>query len=494
MQLFVPLIFPQEPGDVAEVDGREYYFERVDPDHAVYYRAPHGAKYPDLMVKGSDGHPRRPTTSEINAMFAADRLILRSKPSGVVARRFARAQALDANQCRAMDKHADFRIKLALYCEEHCTSRSDAKMRLVIKRALMQPEFVKLNPDAWVPDPSTVRNWMRERGEPGRRKIRDGVSATGRWERSLKYNHPVEIGHYWVLSAALANGHRQIAHFHDEYIAEICRINRGIPPNRGRLLQDADGVWTVSEELAHYDKPNEPYQYISYNTFWRRVNHIKTRKLFGLATTANGERNRYGGGGVGERTSFGSLCEIDETPVPYIFLVDDDTGIPMGTATLTLMIECSVKALVGWDLCAEAASSLTLLRTVRHANSVKTVPQYLLDEFPDLPYVRMRPDRIICDNSSGAHSKHFEDACAEAYIVVEWAGKNSPTGKPLVERTIGTNLETLFKKLPGHNYDIALMRKYGFDPDTQILCSLSKGKELLDQAAFTYNVTRHAGL
>ena len=56
------------------------------------------------------------------------------------------------------------------------------------------------------------------------------------------------------------------------------------------------------------------------------------------------------------------MCEADETPVPNVFLVDDDTGIGMGSATMSLMAECSTTALVGWDLCAEAASTGTALR------------------------------------------------------------------------------------------------------------------------------------
>ena len=52
----------------------------------------------------------------------------------------------------------------------------------------------------------------------------------------------------------------------------------------------------------------------------------------------------------------------------------------------------------------------------------------------------------------------------------------------------------LFKKLPSHNYNIALMRKFGFDPDKQVLCTISQARELLDRACFTYNITRHEGL
>ena len=46
----MPLAYPQEKGDPVEILGRDYYFERVDPDHAVTYRAPYGASYPDFMA------------------------------------------------------------------------------------------------------------------------------------------------------------------------------------------------------------------------------------------------------------------------------------------------------------------------------------------------------------------------------------------------------------------------------------------------------------
>jgi hypothetical protein len=52
----------------------------------------------------------------------------------------------------------------------------------------------------------------------------------------------------------------------------------------------------------------------------------------------------------------------------------------------------------------------------------------------------------------------------------------------------------LFKKLPSHNYDIELMRKFGFNPDKQILCTISTARDLLDRACFTYNIQRHEGL
>lgn len=489
-----PLAFHQDSGDPVAITGRDYYFERVDRDGAVYYRAPLGAPYPDFMIEDRDGHPRRPNTSDINALFEAEEILLRSKPLGSHVRRQARTMELDAQQCREMDKKAELRIAITNFCEARCGSLSDNAMLPVIARAVANPEIAKLNLDGWVPHPTTVREWLRERGEPGRRKPRDGVSMAGRWIRQIVSRHPLEPLLYNMLGACLANDDRQIQSHYDRYVRDLHHINHGLPLNRTALVTDDEGVWGVGEDEAKFEVPEAPYEAVSYTTFWRRVTNESTPYLFGLSRTPRGKRARYGGGGFSETTAFGSLCEADETPVPYVFLVDDDTGIGMGPATMSLMVECSTKAIVGWDLCAEAASSASLLRTVRHANSIKQVPEDLLAKFPDLPFVRLRPDRIKLDNSSGAHSRHFEDACADAYIQVNFTGKEHPTHKALIERTIGTMLQKLFKQLPGHNYDIALMRQFGFEPDKQILCTLSKARELLDRAAFTYNISRHRGL
>lgn len=490
----MPLAYHQEKGDLVEILGRDYYFERIDPDCAVTYRAPYAASYPDFMVDGDDGHPRKPTTAEMNAIFAQGGIIFRSKPSNNESRRLARGMELDAEQCRTMDAKSALRVAITLFCDDNCVSLSDDAMFPVIRRAVSQPDIAALNPTGWVPHPTTVREWLRERGEPGRRKPRDGVSMAGRYVRSIVSRHPVELILYHIMSACLANDRDQIQSFYDCYVADLWKVSNGKPLDRPMLLEGEDGTWSVSDEAAEYPQPSTPYRPVHYTTFWRRVRDMRSPKLFGLATTERGKRARYGGGGFSERPSFGSLCEADETPVPNVFLVDDDTGIGMGSATMTLMAECSTTALVGWDLCAEAASSASLLRTVRHANSVKDVPADLLEKFPDLPFVRLRPARIKVDNSSGAHSRHFEDACAEAYIQVNFTGKEHPTHKALIERTIGTILQMLFKKLPSHNYDIALMRKFGFDPDKQILCTISQARELLDRACFTYNITRHKGL
>lgn len=486
------LAFRIEIGDQADICSRPYYFEGVQQDGSVYFRSPQGSPYPDLLIEDENGYPRRPTISDINKLFANDKVILRAKPSNVAARRMAREKELDTAQCRAMDPNSILRVSVAKYCDEHCHSLSDEAMLPIIAKALRQPHIAKENMGDWVPHPSTVRQWMRDRGQVHRRKSRDGLSMAGRCKNSSQIKAPVEPFVYRLLQACLSNDVLQVQSHYDQYVADVTKINRGQPLNRKKLVQDEDGYWQTSNEDAVFDKPKDPHEPVSYTTFWRRTRSEKSRELFGLAITRQAADARYGGGGFTDRPPFGSLCEIDETPVPALFLVDDETNIPMGTATATYMVEACTKALVGWDLCPEAASSASLLRTIIHANSIKKVPNDLRERFPELQYVRLKPDRITVDNSAGAHSSHVEDACAEAYINIRWTGKAKPKDKVSVERVIGTQLELLFKKLPQHNYDIALMRKFGFNPDIHILCPFSKACELLDRACFTCNISRHA--
>ena len=490
------LAYHQDKGGIGEIYGLTYTFEGINTiDRTVVYRAPRTARYRDFMVDDADGHPRYPFIHEMNAIFASDQIIIHPNPSSLTVRRFEKTQALDVLQATTMDNKAPFRIALAKYCKQNCKAFSDNAMIPVITKGMADPAVAKLNLKNWdPPHPATARRWINKILSNGGGKARHGVSQAGRHPRKLKFDHPVEIGLNWMMQSNLANNYGQIQHFYDQYVGELYQINNGIPLDRPLLIENEDGVWQTSDMPAEYPQPLARYKAVSYHTFRRQVRDKKSPRLFGLATTAGGEQSRYGGGGIGERPSFGSLCEIDETVVPNIFLVDEKSGIPMGSATLTLMVECRTKALTGWDLCAEAASSTTLLRTVLHSNSIKDVPPDLLKEFPNLGNIRLRPDIIKCDNSSGAHSRNFEDACAEAYIAVKWTGRAMPTHKPLIERTIGTMLHKLFKKLPSHNYDIALMRKYGFKPDTQVLCTLSKARALLDRAAFTYNISRTKGL
>lgn len=250
----------------------------------------------------------------------------------------------------------------------------------------------------------------------------------------------------------------------------------------------------MSGVRAAYPVPPTLYKPIHSLAFWRLAHKLQSAASYGHKTSSQGEYQRYGGGGVGDQpTHLGAICWMDSTPVKKTFFVDDDTGIPIGNATMTLMTEHLTGVVPGFDLCAGACTSSAILRTVLSANKVKEVPADLLEIDPNLPYLRLRPDLIRFDNATETHGRTVEDNLADAYIGTEFVGSKMARDKP-IERIMGVFLNLLFEHQEDANYDIARMRLYGFDARKhKVICSLRTAQRLLARAVLTYNMTRSRG-
>lgn len=319
------------------------------------------------------------------------------------------------------------------------------------------------------------------------------MSMTGRMRKTRKVNHPLEILKYWSLRATSVRG--DVRKNYDRYDAEITKINEGTALNRF-LLADPEGIsGEVGTVPAEYPRPEKPHTAISYTSFWRLCRELQNKKSYELKTTKRAGYARYGGGGVSDLpTHVGALCWIDDTPVPKVFFVDGETGIPIGDAVMTLMLEDKSRVVPGWDLSPGAGSTATLLRTVLSANSYKDVPEHLLEIDDNLPWLRLRPDRIGFDNTTAQHGRSAEDNLADAYIGTRFTGKEMPRDKSHMERVIGTFLDLVFNHMEDASYDIARMRLYGFDPEHHVLCSIQTGRRLLALAVMTYNVSGNKAL
>ena len=443
-----------EPGDPVDIFERRYVFERVDPDKAVTFRSPAGSSDGDFMVIGDDGRPRKPSTDEVLALMARDEVIWRDRPLGPEARRHARAQQLDAAQAHAMDPVSEFRTAITRRFDANPWSKSDHSLRLFMQDALSDPVIAAMA-GAWAACPATQRTWLRDRGTEGCRKERDGISMKNRMRHLRKLAHPLEIVFYHAARATNVRG--SITMNHDNYVTEIAKINAGIELSRNRYDFD-EGCFT--ERRAEYDVPAQPYKAIDYMRFWRLCRELVTESAHGRKTTKQATYQKYGGGGLGDLpTHLGALCWIDSTPVKKAFFVDDVTGIPIGLATVTLMLEHGCKVVPGWDLCVGACNSSSILRTVLKANQVKTeVPDYLLEIDPNLAYLRLRPDLIRYDNSTEAHGRTVEQNLADAYIRTDFVGSEMPRDKNAMERIMGTFQTLLYEHQEDANYDIARMR------------------------------------
>jgi hypothetical protein len=163
------------------------------------------------------------------------------------------------------------------------------------------------------------------------------------------------------------------------------RINAGVKLNR--FLYPAN-PGDPMDQPADYPVPPTPYKAISYKRFWRVCRSMKSSG-YASKTSRQAAYQRYGGGGLSDLpTQIGAWAWIDETPIPEVFFVDADTGgLPIGQCTMTVLREGAAGALAGWDLCAGAPTSSSIMRTILHANLPKDVPPHLLERDPQLPWI-----------------------------------------------------------------------------------------------------------
>lgn len=472
------------PGKIAEIEGIEYVFERVDPDGRI--TIPSLRQRVDYLVTDpATGLLVKPTADDIARLMIQGKFILRSADLEDGARKLARKMELDAADARAMDEDADFRVAFLRAHDADPCSLSDRALHVFNKELLTDPKIAAL-PGARVYAGSTLREWIHKRGHHNDRRVRDGISMRGRMPRKRRVHHPKEILTHWIAYAcSKRTTSRPDAKVHaykawQDYKGEINRINQGRPTGRPG---------------AHYPQPASPYKSVSYSTFWRICRDAISSATMQAQHGSKAVQSRYGGGGKSERPRrVGALAMMDDTPVPSLFLVDPENRIPLGPATLVLMPDAASKCILGWDLSWDEPSAATALRTYAHANKPKEIPSDLEALHPDLKWIFCKPTSLLVDNLHGHHSRHFEDSVLDVGTDVHFTGSGMPRDKAEMERVIGTILDLFVKDLPAATYDIPRAREFGFDPDTMVMVPLKVARELLVRAICTYHLTPHSGL
>lgn len=477
---------PIEEGDELKIFGAHYHFERVDTDKALTFRPPIGASYGNFEIHTDTGS-RKPLMSEFATIWREGNVEFIERPLGTEVRRNARALGLQNRQIKTTSPEAFFLMAMVRRYDANPCNKSDRALTAFCKMALADPNIAKL-PHARLVPPTTFRRWLRERGTPGCRKTIDGISMRGRSSPMQSIHHPIEPVKYWAIRATHVRG--DVTKNYDRYHADLVKINRGERLNRFFLSEDG----TVSDKEAVYAKPSVPYKPISYKRFYKLCRRLRSSG-YAAKTTRQGGYQRYGGGGISDMpTHIGEFAWMDEFTVPKVFFVDD-TGIPIGQCTTTVLREPITGVVAAAHLSIGAASASTVLTTVLKANLPKQVPQHLLDIDPSLPWLRGKFATIGMDNSMPNHSHTVEQVLADHYIGVRYSGSGMARDKAFQERCNGVFIDLIYNQIADTNYDIARMRNYKFnqheffDPSKHVICSIQTGRRLLDLAVMTLNVT-----
>lgn len=475
---------PIDPGQSLTIRGVHYIFERADPDGTVTLRAYQGSGVPDFMVLGVDGHPRKPTWSDLGALQSQGALDIHANQLTSQVRNRAREQGHDNATilCRKPKTAVRVAIKRA-YLRNPC-SKSERALVQLAKTVLSDPE-IAAKADGWVPSASAIKGYIRDLDGDDSVYTVDGMSMQGNYPRKLKVGHPPEIAIYYML---LATGMRCITNAYAKYKNEIAMISNGYELKRP-LLVGEHGDYHLSDRPAVYPQPETPYTALSEQKFRRWVKRLESRKAFRVRTSRDAETNEFGGGGERKPLpQIGDLFQYDDTPLPKeIFAVTLKGSVSIGSVTLALMTECVTGVIIGWHLSMGSANATTVCRTLLSANVAKSIPDHFLKLEPSLPWIRGKPTGVIFDNPTHHHGHSVEEYFKEIQVAAIYAGARTPRHKALVECILGILQSLLLGELPDRLLDPTREYRYG-KRDDKVECTFDDIERHLPSVIALYNL------
>lgn len=169
--------------------------------------------------------------------------------------------------------------------------------------------------------------------------------------------------------------------------------------------------------------------------------------------------------------------EIDHTRLD-VFVVDEETMLPLGRPWLTLCIDVHTRSVLGFDLSFDPPSHLTVARCLRHA----MLPKGSLKE--KCPAVKGTwdmhgiMDTLVCDNGAEFHGDSLELACLTLGISLQYCPRKQPWFKGSVERALGSINRGVAHGVPGTTFS-DFLEKGDYDAAKNATMTLSTLREIL---------------
>jgi putative transposase len=169
--------------------------------------------------------------------------------------------------------------------------------------------------------------------------------------------------------------------------------------------------------------------------------------------------------------------EIDHTLLPFL-VVDTETRMPIGTPSLTSAVDKYSGVIVGYYLSFEPFSSLSVMQCLLHAIYPK---DYVASKFPSVKNdwnVYGIMEVLIVDNGKEFYSKHFQDACQQLGITIQYTPPYMPWYKSSIERTFSSYNTQLLRGQPGALFQ-EFTTQYDYDPQKNAVVSLEALQEMI---------------
>lgn len=303
--------------------------------------------------------------------------------------------------------------------------------------------------DVKAPSPSTVSRWYLE------------YQKNHRDPRALVDRHHMKGGTGSRL-------HPEVLRMLEEVIDDVY------------LNQEKQSVLEVHSALEHAinicnaeQGPKNQLSVPSQATVYRAINSLDKYDAMVARDGAKTAEMTFRTSGASPKVSrLLERVEIDHTPLD-LFVVDEETGMPMGRPTVTCAIDKKSRMIIGLHIGFQGVSMEAVFACLRHALIPKS---YVKADYPsienDWPCYGVI-EVLICDNGLEFHAKELERVAFELDMQIQFCPRRQAYYKGAIERFFRSLNHQFARAIPGHSFDKWFKRE-DYDPLKHAVCTFDQ--------------------
>ena len=233
----------------------------------------------------------------------------------------------------------------------------------------------------------------------------------------------------------------------EEAVVQVTRENKQRPSVQQLPLPTIRLIRRLIDLIPAFDKCAARYGRLAANRLFRsKMKHTVTKKALESA-------------------------EIDHTKLD-MFVIDDESHIPLGRPWLTICIDSHTRCILGIYIGFEPPSFLTVGKCLKHAFLPKT---NLQQQFPEIRHAWEAHgvmEQLFVDNGMEFHSVSLEKACFAFGVEIIYTPRKTPWFKGKIERFNRTINDGVSHGIAGTTFS-NIFEKDDYDPSKHAVVTLS---------------------
>lgn len=313
------------------------------------------------------------------------------------------------------------------------------------------------------------------------------ASSVARW---MKQYRDAENNIVALLDQHALKGHRDRIPQKVLDLMEDCVRDGYLTPHRRNITSVLSDINGLIDDTNLMLTPSEQLSPISYEQLRKYISKLPAYEVYAARYGEQAADMKFRNTGKGASAALPlQRAEMDHCRLD-LFVVDMETGLPLGRPWLTVIIDACTRMILGFSLSFDAPSSLTVMRALRHAVLPKTDLDDVTQPWPTWGIMRI----LTVDNGVEFHGSSLDYAAGQFGITIQTCPRRQPWFKGRIERFFRTLQTDLISLIPGRTFS-SIIERGDYDSSKHAAITLETLKRVINLwIADIYHQSTHSSI